>query len=242
MNCIFWNCRGTGSKALPGLVRQIQKRYNIDMLALFETKASGEKARQRSTNMGFMNAEIVDAVGYKGGIWVLWNEGVFKIQVIEKFEQGKQWPWIIGGDFNAILYAHERRSTAQGPSTTDRDFGNWFENMELIDLGCNGPFYTWKRQGCESQIDRVLANNQSMNAFPDATIKHLPWFKFDHRPILYQTKNEEPQLSGDRPFRMIAPWILHEDFARVVKESWILNADWTILRTFVIFSLSVFVM
>ncbi|XP_028755343.1 uncharacterized protein LOC114714742 [Neltuma alba] len=266
MNLLFWNCRGTGSKVLPGLIRELKKKYKIELCALFETKSSGDKAKQISKKLGFQHCEIVDAAGFRGGIWISWSNNSWSLSVLEVNSQyihtvvenngdkifitavyaspnitirrslwnklqalnpGNNWPWFIGGDFNATLFSNERRSNAIRTTSVDRDFSNWVESLQLLDMGCSGPFYTWRGKGCESRIDRVLSNSKAKDVYTDAVVKNLPWYKSDHRPILLQLR---PGILSKnfvhRPFRFNAPWVLHDDFSRLVKEKWDVNENW----------------
>ncbi|XP_028785742.1 uncharacterized protein LOC114741654 [Neltuma alba] len=100
----------------------------------------------------------------------LWEE-------ISDIQPTEDWPWIVGGDFNATLYHRDRRSNANNPISVDRDFVRWFENLQLNDLECVGPYFTWHGEGVESRIDQVVANNMFKERYTDASIKHLPWFK-----------------------------------------------------------------
>lgn len=112
-------------------------------------------------------------------------------------------------------------------SSIDKEFINWYEDLELNDLGYNGgPLFTWKREGCESRIDRVVVNSKFKEIFSDTHVKHLPWFQSDPRLILLSTTSVSPRYRRDRPFRIVASWILHDDFPRLVKESWDPGAQW----------------
>ncbi|XP_028788367.1 uncharacterized protein LOC114744358 [Neltuma alba] len=145
---------------------------------------------------------------------------------LEQCQLDDQWPWFIRGDFNATLFYHERRSKALHTTPLDKYFLSWMECMNLHDIGCTGPFFTWKREGCESRIDQVLGNNKAMEIFNEALVRHLPWFKSDHRPILLHMIPESKKTLRDRPFRFVASWALHEDFSRLTKEAWDPNASW----------------
>ena len=74
MNCLFWNCRGTGSKTFTGLIRELCQRYHVDFLALLETCSSGPKARKVARQLGFKNQFVVDSMGFSVGIWICWKD------------------------------------------------------------------------------------------------------------------------------------------------------------------------
>ncbi|XP_028800281.1 uncharacterized protein LOC114755556 [Neltuma alba] len=150
--------------------------------------------------------------------WNLWQQ-------LTEICPATKWPWFIGGDFNRTLTANERRSNATRTGMIDREFSNWVEQMALIDIGCSGPFFTWKREGCESRIDQVLMNARAKENYLDAVVKTLPWFKSDHRPLLLQMRTLGPTFTHQRPFRFNTSWILHEDFDRFIKDTWACNSS-----------------
>ena len=71
--------------------------------------------------------------------------------------------WCVGGDFNAVLKAEERRSASQsiGPNS---DFCSFVDESGLNDLGYMGPKFTWGQANCESRIDRFLATHDWLEA------------------------------------------------------------------------------
>ena len=91
-------------------------------------------------------------------------------------------PWCIGGDFNATILAEERRSSALSKTLADSEFIRWIDDMNLADLGFEGPSFTWKKGSrvCQTQLDRFLANEAWCTKFLDAKILHLPHYKSDH--------------------------------------------------------------
>lgn len=72
-------------------------------------------------------------------------------------------PWVLLGDFNAVLYADERSSGLLGQGNKDRAFCSLVDEMGLVDLGFSGPLFTWSR-GISSdhfvgaRLDRGLCN------------------------------------------------------------------------------------
>ena len=60
--------------------------------------------------------------------------------------------------------------------------------MRLIDVGFVGLSFTWKRGETESRIDRVLTTTTRLNQFPNVVVSHLPWYKSDHRTLVYEIR------------------------------------------------------
>ena len=87
MNFLIWNSRGTGSRNFSNLVREISSFYAVDFFAILETRCSGNKAVDICSKLNFDNFEIVDAMGFKGGIWCCWSNKFRGIEVIAKNSQ-----------------------------------------------------------------------------------------------------------------------------------------------------------
>ena len=73
MNCLVWNCQGSGARTLLGLIRDLVHKHDISIVSLIEPRVNGERAVQRIKNMGFKASVRVDSEGYSGGIWVMWD-------------------------------------------------------------------------------------------------------------------------------------------------------------------------
>lgn len=70
-------------------------------------------------------------------------------------------PVIIGGDFNTIVKLDERSGGNGKLSQDSLTFGNWINDMSLIDMGFSGSQFTWKRGKSANtfvakRLDRVL--------------------------------------------------------------------------------------
>ncbi|XP_061372255.1 uncharacterized protein LOC133314745 [Gastrolobium bilobum] len=65
----------------------LSKKYRSDLVVLLEPRVSGVRAAKIIQNLGFANSIIEEAVGFSGGIWILWNQSSFSVQIIEKDEQ-----------------------------------------------------------------------------------------------------------------------------------------------------------
>ncbi|KAI9082690.1 hypothetical protein K1719_035264 [Acacia pycnantha] len=150
---------------------------------------------------------------------ILWNN-------LSRLASTFQGPWMIGGDLNGTMLYCERRSTATFRCSYDRDLLSWVDMHDMRDVGFIGPEFTWKRGSSEARLDRMLANDQWLNMFPNASVAHLPFFKSDHRPLLLCLNMAETSTKPNRPFRFIAAWVLHDSFDDFVKLSWAQNSPW----------------
>ncbi|KAG5611511.1 hypothetical protein H5410_022792 [Solanum commersonii] len=67
-------------------------------------------------------------------------------------------PWVLGGDFNIVRYALEKRNCSR-TSVYMNDFSDVIEDMELIDPPLERGNYTWARGSnleAVSRIDRII--------------------------------------------------------------------------------------
>ncbi|KAA3453503.1 reverse transcriptase [Gossypium australe] len=76
-----------------------------------------------------------------------------------------------------------------------------------------------QRGNTYERLDRALANDAWISAFPHSLVYHLPHIKSDHRPILLKTR---PTLNvpRGRPFRFLAGWTEHANFKDLVSSKW----------------------
>ncbi|XP_028785413.1 uncharacterized protein LOC114741329 [Neltuma alba] len=74
MNLLSWNCRGAASKSFPARLRDVLRGKQANLVILVETRVNGVKADRIMKKLGFNNWIRVEATGYAGGIWLLWND------------------------------------------------------------------------------------------------------------------------------------------------------------------------
>ncbi|XP_019224481.1 PREDICTED: uncharacterized protein LOC109206146 [Nicotiana attenuata] len=76
-------------------------------------------------------------------------------------------PWLIGGDFNAVLYSQDRLMGNPITYAETQDFANCIQTLQLSELLWKGDYYTWsnKQDGTDrirSRIDRMFGNFEWM--------------------------------------------------------------------------------
>ncbi|GAU32253.1 hypothetical protein TSUD_53800 [Trifolium subterraneum] len=86
----------------------------------------------------------------------LWND------LLEFKLNNEQGDWCIGGDFNAVLKARERKGSSSAFTHNERaEFCQFVESMELIDVPVTGKKFTWFSANGKamSRLDRFLLSD-----------------------------------------------------------------------------------
>ncbi|CAL1354023.1 unnamed protein product [Linum trigynum] len=74
-----WNCRGAGSKRFLRVYKEYRRQFRPTITIIVEPKISGDTAKKVIQEMGFVESLIVDASGFAGGIWILWDPALITI-------------------------------------------------------------------------------------------------------------------------------------------------------------------
>ncbi|KAI9077148.1 hypothetical protein K1719_040970 [Acacia pycnantha] len=129
-------------------------------------------------------------------------------------------PWLLAGDFNAILHQDERRGGSVHRARGCSFFNKFLHSNGLVDLEFSGPRFTWRRGSLLMRLDRAVCNSFWLQLFPNSSVDHLPKIMSDHRPIMI--KLGLCHLSGpvDPPFKFLAAWLSHSDFSSIVHRIW----------------------
>lgn len=76
MKIFSWNCRGAGSSQFVRVMKDLAKLHKPDIIVVMETRCGGPKAEKIIKKIGFDDFVKVDAIGFSGGIWVLWRNPI----------------------------------------------------------------------------------------------------------------------------------------------------------------------
>ncbi|MCH80366.1 LINE-1 reverse transcriptase like, partial [Trifolium medium] len=144
----------------------------------------------------------------------LWND------LLEFKLNNEQGDWCIGGDFNAVLKAGERKGSSSAFRHTERtEFCQFVESMELIDVPVTGKKFTWFSADGKamSRLDRFLLSDNfivkeevSGQWIGDRDIS-------DHCPIWLICSNLN---WGPKPFKVNNCWLKHPEFKPFVAKIW----------------------
>ncbi|CAA7049547.1 unnamed protein product [Microthlaspi erraticum] len=178
------------------------------------------KVTKESEVVHFVAVYAAPSVSRRAGLWGQLRDLI----------QGVSEPIIVGGDFNTIVRIDERTGGNGRLSPDSLAFGDWINELSLIDMGFKGNQYTWKRGKEErffvaKRLDRVLCCAQSRLKWQEATVTHLPFLSSDHAALYLQFV---PEVHGDarrRPFRFEAAWLSHSSFKELISASWDATLD-----------------
>ncbi|GKV46006.1 hypothetical protein SLEP1_g53030 [Rubroshorea leprosula] len=97
--------------------------------------------------------------------------------------------WCILGDFNTIKGQHERKG-CKSLSSEMREFCDFINELNLIDLPLIGRKYTWYKSNGESmsRLDRALFSENWLSSWPDMKQWCLARSCSDHCPILLKNQ------------------------------------------------------
>lgn len=87
MNVLAWNCRGIAAKGFTSLVKDIKKEYQTSLIILLETHSSGVSAQRKIKEMGFSGTFVVDSSGQAGGLWCLWDDTSWSVEILDSDSQ-----------------------------------------------------------------------------------------------------------------------------------------------------------
>lgn len=112
-------------------------------------------------------------------------------------------PWLVAGDFNEILYGHEKQGGKIRAQGLMDNFKETLKECELTDLGFEGDMFTWRNNSrtkegyIRERLDRAIANSSWRNRFSEGKVINGDPYHSDHRPIIILTENQlENQKRG----------------------------------------------
>ncbi|PKU80489.1 threonine dehydratase [Dendrobium catenatum] len=98
-------------------------------------------------------------------------------------------PWLVGGDFNAITSPFKRIGGSSPSYRSMADFNNMILSYNLIDIGFVGNNFTLNRGHLWKRLDHVLFNDSWINSINFTNVQHLSRTLYDHSPLLITIKN-----------------------------------------------------
>ncbi|XP_074304565.1 uncharacterized protein LOC141639306 [Silene latifolia] len=134
-------------------------------------------------------------------------------------------PWVVIGDFNQILFKHEKRGGVPRDQRAMDEFREAMDECGLMDIGFSGePFTWWNRSGGSEavfeRLNRALVSPSFLEVCPTTTLFHLDYDKSDHAPISLSMFAATNQKKGRR-FRFEDMWANSDECEEVVRGAWL---------------------
>lgn len=132
-------------------------------------------------------------------------------------------PWLIAGDFNALLAAQDRIAGAAFKLAEVRDFKECDNKIGVSELPWKGEDYTLsnKQHGADwisSRIDKAFGNYEWMMQWGHVTNDYGNPSTSYHCPMRLM---QEPQRCDKVAFKFFNIWTVHETFRSIVEGIWI---------------------
>ncbi|XP_026378819.1 uncharacterized protein LOC113273290 [Papaver somniferum] len=132
-------------------------------------------------------------------------------------------PWIILGDFNAILSQDEKIGDKSPNRNSILEVSDCLNQCELIQAPKNGLNYTWsnRQQGSKRilcTLDRVVFNQKWIQLYGDWGYKVGMRIVSDHAPLLGGCASIPKPQNVPRIFQKM--WLSHPNFLNVVADCW----------------------
>ncbi|XP_061350360.1 uncharacterized protein LOC133295534 [Gastrolobium bilobum] len=238
MIVLTWNCRGAAKKRFKSIMKTLSSKYKVEMVVLLEPRVSGSGANTIISSLGYGNSIFEDAVGFVGGIWILWNDLNFSVELVEKNSQAiltrikphNSQPFL----FSAI-YANprvEKRSELwEVLKRWQHEFdepwlvaGDFNEILSADEKKGGAPVDMGRCRSFASVLDEcvsswILVAQGLFSPGRGQMVQVLPRSNSDHNPLLIVLSPVNQEWE-DRPFRFFPPWLEHPGFKIMLEEEW----------------------
>lgn len=145
-------------------------------------------------------------------------------------KQSSNLPWLVLGDFNEALWQFEHLSVHPRQEQQMQLFRDALQVCELHDLGFKGLPYTYdnKRGGRSNvrvRLDRVVADNEWRDLFPNAQVTHLVSPCSDHCPISLNLCETEVRDTRKKCLMYEICWERDPALPELIQDAWIDAGD-----------------
>lgn len=82
MRVLAWNCRGAGCPNTVRTILQLIRDHSPTILFLMEPRVSSTKAKRIIRNTHYTHVAVVEARGFSGGLWCMWDAHSVKVRII----------------------------------------------------------------------------------------------------------------------------------------------------------------
>lgn len=148
--------------------------------------------------------------------------------MLKRLHDSSNLPWIVGIDFNEIMFDMEKLGGRPKRQKKMIDFKTTLSLCHLIDIGFSGDKYTWKRRDkkgemIKERLDRFVASSSLIDKMQIVEVEHLNYHNSDHRPIV-ASLTLRPETKGKirrhKKPKFEDSWVNFDDCKKIVKDIW----------------------
>ena len=140
-------------------------------------------------------------------------------QYIRELHAAVDLPWLLAGDFNEILYSHEKEGGAPRSQRCMQVFRDTLSECDLEDQGYIGDVFTWRRGQLRERLDRSVCDPRWAAMFPLAAVINDDFGKSDHRPIVINTEYNTglTAVRQKAPLKFEARWLCESSVEHIIQ-------------------------
>lgn len=132
-------------------------------------------------------------------------------------------PWLLMGDFNAILFPHDGVGGSSRRGVDMTEFCMCLDDIEVFDVSYSGVQYTWCQKptggdGIMRKLDRIMANTDFTNRFLGVSVVFLARGVSDHSPGIISFNGGNPRKH--KGFKVDNFVLEHPKFLETVTKGW----------------------
>ena len=87
MNILILNCRGAMKPLFRKTIMDLVAWHSPIIMVITETRLSSARAMEIIETLPFDGVEVIDTIGYAGGIWLLWSLNVVHVDILATTKQ-----------------------------------------------------------------------------------------------------------------------------------------------------------
>ncbi|XP_019262454.1 PREDICTED: uncharacterized protein LOC109240279 [Nicotiana attenuata] len=127
-------------------------------------------------------------------------------------------PWLIAGDFNAVMYQDDRMFGNPITYTEVKEYSKCMRELLLTEVQWRGDYYTWSNKQLNndrinSRLDKAFGNHEWMMTWGHLIMQYDEPFISDHAPMLLTIVSSNSSIKV--PFKIFNIWAEHKEFLEI---------------------------
>ncbi|XP_057836070.2 uncharacterized protein LOC131046358 [Cryptomeria japonica] len=213
-----------GSSEPPGASVDVQDDIVLADLAKAETKLMVDLMFQHAPRIWFSGqCQCIGSRGTSGGLALFWDPRKLWAHIRYVRSYAPFLPWILAGDFNAVLSLEEKRGGLPRLGPAADMFRTNVDSLALMDVKPSNGIFTWnnRQSGPEAiaqRLDRFLVSCSWVRGSLVICSEILDWRGSDHWPIKFST-SAFPNPKNP-PFKFQLMWLRDPSLGDLVAQWW----------------------